>query len=362
MPDLRTTPLNQAHRDAGARMVEFAGWDMPVQYEGILSEARAVRGSAGIFDVSHMGRLVIEGPGAAAYLDRVLSVNVPGLRVGRARYGVVCDESGGIIDDCIVYRLGGERYLLVPNAANTTAVKDWLARWSPSADEAATTDVTEELAMIALQGPGAIDLLGPLVDADICGLRPFALCQGLINGAPATIARTGYTGEDGVEFFVPSGAAAGIWAALAERGAALCGLGARDVLRLEAGLLLHGSDMDVTVNPYEAGLGRFVSAGREGYVAGPALLRIKEAGPSRARAGLDVSGRRVVRGGHLILSGGTQVGLVTSGSYSPTLDRNIALGYVPTAFAAEGTRLTVDVRGNEVEVEVASLPFYLRER
>ena len=362
MADLRTTPLHQAHRDAGARMVEFAGWDMPVQYAGILSEARAVRGSAGIFDVSHMGRLVIEGPGAAAYLDRVLSVDVPRLRIGRARYGVVCNEAGGIIDDCIVYRLGEARYLLVPNAANTPAVKQWLARWSPPAAEAATTDVTAELSMIALQGPGAIDLLGPLVDADISGLRPFGLCESRIDGAPATIARTGYTGEDGVEFFVPSGDAAGIWAELAGRGAALCGLGARDVLRLEAGLLLHGSDMDETVNPYEAGLGRFVNADREAYAAGPALRRIREAGPSRSLVGLNVSGRRVVRGGQAILSGGVQVGRVTSGSYSPTLDRNIALGYVPTAFAAEGTRLTVDVRGNEVEVEVASLPFYSRAR
>ena len=362
MPELRTTPLNQAHRDAGARMVEFGGWDMPVQYAGILSEARAVRGSAGMFDVSHMGRLVIEGPGAAKYLDRVLSVDVPKLRVGRARYGVVCNESGGIIDDCIVYRLGEMRYLLVPNAANTPAVKQWLARWSPPASEAATRDVTGELSMIALQGPGAIDLLGPLVDADISGLRPFALCESRIDGVPATIARTGYTGEDGVEFFVPSGEAAGIWAALAGRGSALCGLGARDVLRLEAGLLLHGSDMDVTMNPYEAGLGRFVSADREAYVAGPALRRIREAGTSQNLVGLGVSGRRVVRGGHAILSDGIQVGRVTSGSYSPTLDRNIGLGYVPTAFAAEGTRLTVDVRGNEVEVEVASLPFYSRAR
>ena len=166
-------------------MVEFGGWDMPVQYAGILSEARAVRGSAGMFDVSHMGRLVIEGPGAAKYLDRVLSVDVPKLRVGRARYGVVCNESGGIIDDCIVYRLGEIRYLLVPNAANTPAVKQWLARWSPPASEAATTDVTGELSMIALQGPGAIDLLGPLVDADISGLRPFALCESRIDGVPA---------------------------------------------------------------------------------------------------------------------------------------------------------------------------------
>ena len=343
-------------------MVEFGGWDMPVQYAGILSEARAVRGSAGIFDVSHMGRLVIEGPGAATYLDRVLSVDMLKLRVGRARYGVVCNESGGIIDDCIVYRLGQVKYLLVPNAATTPAVKQWLARWSPPAAEAVTTDVTEELSMIALQGPGAIALLSPLVEEDISGLRPFSLCESRIDRSPATIARTGYTGEDGVEFFVPSRNAADIWAELAGRGAAPCGLGARDVLRLEAGLLLHGSDMDVAVNPYEAGLGRFVSADREAYVAGPALLRIRKAGPARSLVGLNVSGRRVIRGGHAILSGGTRVGRVTSGSYSPTLDRNIGLGYVPTAFAAEGTRLTVDVRGNDVEVEVASLPFYSRAR
>ena len=341
-------------------MVEFAGWDMPVQYSGILTEARAVRSAAGIFDVSHMGRMVVEGPGAPSLLDRVLSVDVAAVRPGRARYGVICDEDGGIIDDCIVYRTGEGRYMLVPNAANAAAVWEWLVAWSRPGEDARLSDVTDELAMVALQGPSAIGLLGPLADADVTTLRPFATIECRVAGVGATVARTGYTGEDGVEIFVAAGEAARVWEVLASAGAAPCGLGARDVLRLEAGLLLHGSDMDRTVNPYEAGLGRFVSADREAYVAGPALRRIRDAGPARRLAGLAVLGRRVIRGGHPILSGGERVGSVTSGSHSPSLGRNIGMGYVPTALAAEGTRLTVDVRGNEVEIEVAELPFYRR--
>lgn len=362
MGDLRSTPLSKLHRDVGARMVEFAGWDMPVQYEGILSEARAVRRSAGLFDVSHMGRFLIEGPGAAVHLDRVLSVNVPRLAVGRARYGVVCDESGGIIDDCIVYRLGEEKYLLVPNAANSASVAAWLARWVPPDADSTTSDVTGELAMIALQGPEAIEMLGNLTPTDLSSLRPFRLCEAEVAGVPAIIARTGYTGEDGVEFLAPADSAPDLWTALADRGAAMCGLGARDVLRIEAGLLLHGSDMDVSVNPYEAGLGRFVSPERDGYVAGAALRRLRDEGPSRRLVGLRVTGRRMIRGGHAILSGGQEIGRVTSGSYSPALDSNLGLGYVPAELSTEGTRLTVNVRANEVEVEVAGLPFYSRAR
>jgi aminomethyltransferase len=359
---LKQTPLHQTHVDAGGRMVPFAGWDMPVQYSGILDEVRAVRTGTGLFDVSHMGRLFIEGPGAAEFLNRVLSTNVPKLRLGRARYGVICDESGGIIDDCIVYRLGETRYMLVPNASNTAAVSEWIGRWAPAASESTTVDATSELAMVAVQGPSAMEMLQPLVAADLSEMKMFAVIETSINGVTGTIARTGYTGEDGVEFFVPSESVAAIWSKLTDSGAVPCGLGARDVLRLEAGLLLHGNDMDTSVNPYEAGLDRFVNANRDTYVAGPALRKIRDAGPTRKIVGLAVSGRRVVRAGHPIHSGGQQVGSVSSGSFSPTLDRNIALGYVPTALAAEGTPLTVDVRGNEVEVEVASLPFYSRPR
>ncbi len=359
---MKQTPLHQAHVGAGARMVPFAGWDMPVQYTGILDEVRAVRNGVGLFDVSHMGRLFIEGTGAVEFLDRVLSTNVPKLRLGRARYCIVCDEAGGIIDDCIVYRLGENRYMLVPNASNTAVVTDWLGRWAPAVSESITSDVTDRLAMVAIQGPHAISLLQPLVETELTEIRPFAVIETEIVGAPSFIARTGYTGEDGVEFFVPAELVTTIWAALVESGAVPCGLGARDVLRLEAGLLLHGNDMDTSINPYEAGLERFVAADRETYIAGPALRRIRDAGPTRQLIGLNVSGRRVVRGGHPIHADGEQVGLVSSGSYSPTLDMNIALGYVPTALAAEGTRLTVNVRGNEVKVEVVRLPFYCRPR
>jgi aminomethyltransferase len=359
---LRQTPLHQAHLDAGGRMVPFAGWDMPVQYSGILDEARAVRSGAGLFDVSHMGRLLIEGPGAAEFLNRVLSNNVPKLRLGRARYGVICDEAGGIIDDCIVYRLDEERYMLVPNASNTAAVVDWIGRWAPGKAEATLSEVTGEMAMIAVQGPDAISLIQRLVDIDLTEMKLFSIIEARIDGVLSTVARTGYTGEDGAELFVPAGSAAAIWSKLTDGDAVPCGLGARDVLRLEAGLLLHGNDMDTSVNPYEAGLDRFVSPDRQVYIAGPALRRIRDLGPTRHIVGLAISGRRPVRSGCPILSDGERVGTISSGTYSPTLDRNIAMGYVPTALDTEGTALTVDVRGNTVEAVVASLPFYSRPR
>lgn len=343
-------------------MVPFGGWLMPVQYSGILEEARVVRNFAGMFDVSHMGRLIIKGPGSTAFLDRILSCDVPKLRLSRARYGVICNEVGGIIDDCIVYRMCEEEYLLVPNASNTATVTDWLNRWSPSFSEITITDITEDLSMVALQGPEALSLLDPIVETDLTQLRPFSIIETQLNGVTATIARTGYTGEDGVEFFVSAKDVPDIWTTISEKGAVPCGLGARDVLRLEAGLLLHGNDIDITVNPYEAGLDRFVMPDRENYIAGPALCRISEEGLERRLVGLNVSGRRLIRNGHPIKHAGKVVGNVTSGSYSQTLDRNIGLGYVPVSLATEETTLTVDVRGKAVAVKVAKTPFYTRAR
>ena len=359
---LKKTALHESHVVLGGRMVPFAGWEMPIQYESILAESRAVRSASGLFDVSHMGRVEIRGPGAAAYLDRVLSFNVSGLRTGRARYGVVCNEDGGIIDDCITYRLDEQRFLLIPNASNTPLVLDWLSRWARPEDEIDIDNATSRTAMIAHQGPEAAEIMAGETEIDLSKLRPFRAVETEVCGIDALLARTGYTGEDGFEIILDADDAAEVWRLLLARGAVPCGLGARDVLRLEAGLLLHGNDMDTSTNPEEAGLGRFVDPDRDGYVAGEALRRIRRDGPSRALVGFNMVGRGVPRHGHPIVDGAEVIGAVSSGGYSPTLDKNIGLGYVPTSHSAHGSRFHVDIRGRQVEAQVTPLPFYSRKR
>ena len=356
--ELRRTPLHDLHESLGGRMVPFAGWRMPVQYSSILDEARAVRSGAGLFDVSHMGRFQIRGPDAVVLLNRVLSPNIPNLRIRRARYGVICNQEGGIIDDALVYRLGKERYLLVPNASNAETVSDWIERWRRESDRVEIEIATPRLAMIALQGPAAQLTLSGLTTHDLTSLRLFRVVEAEIAGAPSLIARTGYTGEDGFELMVPAGDAVRIWEALAEAGAVPCGLGARDVLRLEAGLPLHGNDIDVGTNPFEAGLDRFVDLERDEYVARDALLRIREEGPSRRLVGFYMVGRGIARQGYEIVSAGQSVGRVTSGSFSPTLGRAIGMGYVQEGYSDPGTVVSVDIRGRPIEAEVTLLPFY----
>ena len=357
---LRRTSLYDTHTELGARFVPFAGWEMPVQYGSILDESKAVRSGVGLFDVSHMGRLEIAGAGAASLLNSTLSVRVDRLGVGRARYNVVCDSSGGIIDDCIVYRRGRERFLLVPNASNTVAVTDWLEKWTPDDSDVSMKNVTADVAMIACQGPEAENTLQRLTDFDLSlsSLRPFRGRTMTICGSTCYVGRTGYTGEDGFEIMAPSDDAPSVWQALVENGAVSCGLAARDVLRLEAGLLLHGNDMDTSVNPYEAGLERFVEPDREEYVAGKALRRIRDDGISRRLVGFMMKGRGIARHGYRILDGGNAIGEVSSGGPSPTLDLNIGMGYLPVAYSEPGTRIEIEIRGRPVEAQVTDLPFY----
>ena len=357
---LHRTPLFDTHVALGARMVPFAGWEMPVQYEGILAEARAVRSSAGLFDVSHMGRVEVRGPGAAEFLNRVLSVDVPGLRRWRARYNVICDRDGGIIDDCIVYRLGEERFMVVPNASNTDEVLEWFSQWG-SGLSFEMENITEGTAMIAYQGPEAAMMLSGLTERDLDRMRIFRAVETQVAGADTLLARTGYTGEDGFELIVPAESASSVWEALSARGARPCGLGSRDVLRLEAGLLLHGNDMSTSVNPYEAGLDRFVDPDREGYVPGDALRQIRDGGPGRQLAGFKLIGRGVPRHGYAIKDGSEVIGEVSSGTFSPTLDMSIGMGYVPGRYGVVGSRFQIDMRGRAVEAEVVELPFYVSE-
>ena len=361
---VRRTPLYDVHAGLGARFVPFAGWDMPVRYGSILDEARAVRSGVGLFDVSHMGRVEIDGADAGGLLNAVLSVDARKMGVGRGRYNLVCDDEGGVIDDCIAYRRGKTRFLLVPNASNTDAVLDRLVAAKERGGagfDVGVRNVTAETAMIACQGPRAQDALQPLTDRDLSAIPPFRVRAARVNGARALVARTGYTGEDGFEIIIPSQDAAALWQALADgAGATACGLGARDVLRLEAGLPLHGNDIDISTNPYEAGLGRFVDPDRDGYPPGAALRRLRDAPPSRQLVGFTMIARGVARQGYPILYGGRRIGEVTSGGPSPTLDLNIGMGYLASAHSEPGTRIEIEIRGRPVEARVVALPFYRR--
>ena len=366
MPDgqtLRQTPLHRTHVAAGARMVPFGGWDMPVQYaDGIISEVRSVRQHAGMFDVSHMARYQFVGPESVVFLDRMLAADVAGLRLGRARYHVICDDRGGIIDDAIVYRITDDQCLLVANAGNADAVHDWLVPSAQQNGGVFFADLTEDVAMIAVQGPDAVEIVDRICPLPASSIRPFRVRRAEVAGIPSRIARTGYTGEDGFEIMPPADRAVDLWRALEAEGVAPAGLGARDVLRLEAGLMLHGNDMTVRNNPYEAGLERFTYIDTPGYVAGDALRAIQETGTPRSMTGFRMVGRGIPRQGLAVMKDGRQVGIVTSGTQSPTLDANIGMGYVDRGLTGKGTRFEIDVRGRLVEAEVVPLPFYSRKR
>ena len=360
--NLSRTALYDTHAALGGRMVSFAGWEMPLQYQGILAEARAVRATAGLFDVSHMGRIWLRGAQAADLLNWVTTADVPSVAQNRARYTLVCNEDGGIIDDCIFYRLGDQEYLLIANAANRDAVLRWLHRWRtdrfPSVE---LDDRTLQVGMIAFQGPKASALLDRVAPRLADRLRPFRCVQSEVAGVEALVGRTGYTGEDGFEIMPMANDGPKLWSVLQELDAVPCGLGARDVLRLEAGLLLHGTDMDVSRNPIEAGLERFVDLDSESVCA-EALRSIQRSGPARRLAGFQMVGRGIARHGFAIYSRGETVGEVTSGGYSPTLDRSIGLGYVASELAPPGSRFSIDIRGKLVDAEAVALPFYSRRR
>ena len=358
---LKRTPLYETHTALGGRMVPFAGWEMPVQYTGILAESRAVRSGAGLFDVSHMGRLYITGHGTPQFVDWLVTSDAANLRQGRARYGFICNDEGGIIDDTVFYRLGEESYLLVCNAGNRGHVVPWMLRWAQEKFPGVSIeDRTEATAMIAFQGPSTPEALGLICHVDLSLMRPFSASEGTVASRPAFIGRTGYTGEDGFELIVAADDGAHVWEALLGLGAISCGLGARDVLRLEAGMALHGNDIDTSATPLEAGLERFVRLDKE-FVGAVPLRRQAEEGPKRRLVGLRVDGRSIARSGYDILAGDIPAGVVTSGTLSPTLDRVIAMGYVLVEFASPAQVVQVDIRGKRTEAEVVPLPFYSRK-
>ncbi len=366
---MRRTSLYDRHAAAGARLIEFGGWEMPVQYTGILEEHRAVRQAAGLFDLSHMGELFIAGPQAAAALAHAL-VSDPGrLAVGRAQYSLICAPDGGLIDDLIVYRLGEDRFLVVPNAGNREAVTE-AVRERLEGFDAVLDDASLRTALLAVQGPHAQAIVSPLVDADLSALRYYGITPARVDGTEALVARTGYTGEDGFELFVPWDVAPTLWDRLMEagRGHGLVpvGLGARDTLRLEAGMPLYGNELDRTVNPYEAGLGRVVRLDKPGDFVGRAALEAFAALPlKRTLVGLELRERGVPRHGYPVFAPAAApapTGVVTSGTISPTLGRAIAMAYVPPDAAALGTMQAVSIRDGRVAAEVVALPFYARPR
>jgi aminomethyltransferase len=345
---LQRTPVHDRHVVLGARMVPFAGWEMPVQYEGVIQEHRAVRTDAGAFDVSHMGEIEVEGPQAHGLLQSLLSNDLDRIGIGEAQYTLLTNESGGIVDDLIAYRLGECRYLLIVNAANKEADFRWLKEREVRGSE--VTDVSAEYGLLAVQGPRAIERLG------LPPARSFTFAEGAIDGIEAMVNRTGYTGEDGCELLCMAEDAGALWDAVLARGVVPCGLGARDTLRLEACYPLHGNDITSATDPISAGLGWTCALAKE-FTGSDAIRGVKEAGPERRLAAFVMEERAIPRQGMPIDGGGE----VTSGTHSPTLDVGIGMGYVPAGLATVGTQLAVDVRGKPRPARVVKKPFYSKE-
>jgi aminomethyltransferase len=363
---MRQTALVQRHSALGGRLIDFAGWEMPVSYSGILDEHRAVRERVGLFDLSHMGEVWVSGPGAATGLASSVVSDPTRLAEGRAQYSMICAADGGIIDDLIVYRVAGERFMVVPNASNREAVADAL-RERLAGHDAALDDASLRTSLVAVQGPRAAELLQPLTDVDLAPLKYYAIAAGHACGQPALIARTGYTGEDGFELFLDWDLAPPVWDALLEAGRAYgilpCGLGARDTLRLEAGMPLYGNELDRATNPYEAGLGRVVKLDKPtDFVGRAALEKVARDGPAKSLVGLSMRGRSIARHGYPVMLPGneSQAGVITSGAPSPTLGVPIAMAYVPPADTSVGTMVEVAVRQTRAPAEVVQLPFYKR--
>jgi len=345
---LKRTPLYARHVELGARMVPFAGWEMPVQYEGVISEHRAVRTDCGAFDVSHMGELHVDGPTAPTFLQEMLSNDVDRIGDGEAQYTLLTNEQGGIVDDLIVYRFAPGQYLLVVNASNRAAVYDWLKEREPRGCE--VRDTSDDYGLVAVQGPRSLERL------ELPDQPAFTHAMGELDGIEVMIGRTGYTGEKGVELCCPAEDAADLWEAVLARGAVPCGLGARDTLRLEVCYPLHGSDITPETDAISAGLGWACALAKE-FTGVDTLRLIREEGPARRLVAFVMEEKAIPRQGMPIEGGGE----VTSGTHSPMLDRGIGMGYVPVGSSAPGYELMIDVRGKPKRARVVEKPIYRKE-
>jgi aminomethyltransferase len=371
---LKKTPLNARHRASGAKMVPFGGWDMPVEYSGIVAEHMAVRERAGLFDVSHMGEIEIAGTDALAAVQRISSNDAGKLAVGQAQYSGLLTPEGTFVDDLLVYRLAPEHFLLVVNAGNIPSDYAWIADHIKGAGahadaDAVAVDASSRYALLALQGPAALTVLQSLTAVDLASIKYYWFAHGEVASVRATISRTGYTGEDGFEVFVPPQSADRVWQAILDAGSGAgvipCGLGARDTLRLEAAMRLHGSDIDQTRTAVEADLGWIVGWKKDHFIGAAALRAQKAHGPAVKIVGFEMIDRGIARHGYDVLIDGEKAGpgcTVTSGTQTPYLKKAIGMAYLPAAHTAAGTEFDVDVRGRKTRARVVPMPFYKRAR
>jgi aminomethyltransferase len=356
---LKRTPLHAAHVRLGARMIPFGGWDMPVQYTGIVEEHRAVRSAVGCFDVSHMGEFEFQGPDALPTLQRLTTNDVATLEIGQVQYSLLCHEDGGIVDDLTLYRLTADHYMMTVNASNID--KDWAWIRGHLDGRVDARNVSGETGLIAVQGPRAERLVGRLADVDVSAIGYYHFRSGRVAGVLGIISRTGYTGEDGFELYLPAAATEAVWDQLLAEGkvdgATPIGLGARDTLRLEMKYALYGNDIDETTNPLEAGLGWVVKPVKGPFLGRDAIEQARAGGSARRLVGFEMVERAVARHGYPILHDGATVGVVTSGSYGPSVDKYIGIGYVPASLAPVGSAIAIEVRGRGQAARVVKTPF-----
>jgi glycine cleavage system T protein (aminomethyltransferase) len=363
---LKKTALHARHKASGARLVPFGGWEMPVEYSGIVSEHMAVRERAGLFDVSHMGEIEIAGPNALDAVQRISSNDASKLQAGQAQYSGLLTPRGTFVDDLLVYRLAPSHFLLVVNASHIAEDYAHIAEHIKAAGDAVAVDVSSRYALLAVQGPRAGEVLQPLTGVDLAAMRYYWFAHGEVAGVRATISRTGYTGEDGFEILMPPQSADRVWLAILESGRAVdivpCGLGARDTLRLEASMRLHGNDIDDTTTALEADLGWIVGWQKADFVGAEALRKQKSEGLSRKLVGFEMAGPGIARHGYDVYVGDAKAGIVTSGTQTPYLKKAIGMAYLPVAKTAVGTEFDVDIRGRRVPAKVVPMPFYKRPR
>jgi len=363
---LKHTPLRRTHIAHGARLVAFAGWEMPVEYSGIVDEHLAVRTRAGLFDVSHMGEIELAGRDALAAVQRITSNDAGKLAVGQIQYSGLMTPRGTFVDDLLVYRWADDHFLLVVNASNADKDFAWIREQVRAAGDVAAVDTSARYALLALQGPAALGTLQPLTGVDLASLKYYWFAHGEVAGVRCTISRTGYTGEDGFEVFVPPSSAERVWTAMLDAGRAHdvvpAGLGARDTLRLEAAMRLYGNDIDETTTVLEADLGWIVGWGKADFLGAEVLRSQKVQGVARKLVGFEMVDRAIARHGYGVYVGGEPAGSVTSGTQTPFVKKAIGMAYVPVAAATVGQVLHIDVRGRRAEARVVPLPFYKRAR
>ncbi len=363
---MKQTVLYDDHKALNAQFVEFAGWEMPISYSGVLEEHKAVRTAAGLFDVSHMGRIQVDGQGAKGFLQHLSTADIDSLRAGQACYTLFCNKDGGVIDDLIIYKLKRASFLVCVNAANRDKCLNWIKANSKNVQNVTIVDLGDSIAQIAIQGPKSLEILQELTDVDLSPVKLKYFVEGRLGGMDSYIARTGFTGERGYEIFLPSMIASGVWDSILKKGEEYgikpAGLGCRDTLRLEMGYPLYGNDMDDTTTPVEASLDKAVDFDKGDFIGRDAILQKKEKGIERKLVGFELLQKGVPRHGCRIYSNGKTLGVVTSGNFSPTLKKGIGMGYVLPQYSKPGTEILIDIRGKAAVAVVMEPPFYRKVR